>query len=651
MKKRIFLNVVMAFVLIISCQPDNQGNDVKKPKPYSYMELDCSGDGFYYASVSLTDKTKRLEFYLHSEDSSSRVANIPFIGAYDPFRCDISDSSTDYYLMKNLNAGWTLRQPAEFEQSESVMIAAAHFRSSNDLPFEFDGTSDNFIATIGVEYEAETTVGLSKLSLEDIQWVKVDSVPGAVYTINYMDGVSEINTENYFYDDYQDLNGTYFNYGRVDAWVFDKNGELYNYQINQDHTANQTDDEIRSIKATDDCFYIAFKCVEAFDGNAPYNWKLYIEKDPLSVEPLELEWSMDYGSLGISYQLIKELASVKKSDGSPIDVITVVSEDNRTVVQNAFDGQLPGYTNISYLTSRSDGYWTRDYGPWIVSDDTGNFSVAKHRYERLVYGSYRPNDDLVGVTYANAYSIPYNMLQILQAGGNYMTDGQGLGYSTAIIFSQNNSWTDPITDIDYSYTDEEILDTVSNALGLRDYRIIEDVFGPGIQHIDCWAKLLSVEKVMIIKLPSSASADQLERVNDAVDYFETHKTSYGTNYQIYRVESPNGQPYCNSLILNDTIFVPITGSSETADNNAISAYRRAMPGYTIKGISGHPSNGWRTNDALHCRTKDIADRDMLYIELIHVKYENDIVTFKVKITPYSGSNVIEDQTGVYWRLN
>ena len=51
----------------------------------------------------------------------------------------------------------------------------------------------------------------------------------------------------------------------------------------------------------------------------------------------------------------------------------------------------------------------------------------------------------------------------------------------------------------------------------------------------------------------------------------------GENHGIIQGISPQNQPYTNSLILNDKVFVPITGSDW--DEQALSTYQSAMPGY------------------------------------------------------------------------
>ena len=68
--------------------------------------------------------------------------------------------------------------------------------------------------------------------------------------------------------------------------------------------------------------------------------------------------------------------------------------------------------------------------------------------------------------------------------------------------------------------------------------------------------------------------------------------------------------------MNNKVLVPITGSSW--DDDAIEIYEEAMPGYEIVGFTG----SWESTDALHCRAKGIAEREMIYIT--HIPPSGDV---------------------------
>jgi hypothetical protein len=113
------------------------------------------------------------------------------------------------------------------------------------------------------------------------------------------------------------------------------------------------------------------------------------------------------------------------------------------------------------------------------------------------------------------------------------------------------------------------------------------------------------------------------------------------------VYTPNDQPYTNSLILNNKVLVPITGSQW--DDDAIASYQNAMPGYEVLGFTG----SWAPTDALHCRAMGITDRYMLYIDhtpLTGNQESQDGYDIQAEIYPYSGQSLLTASTGVYWKV-
>ena len=90
-------------------------------------------------------------------------------------------------------------------------------------------------------------------------------------------------------------------------------------------------------------------------------------------------------------------------------------------------------------------------------------------------------------------------------------------------------------------------------------------------------------------------------IEEVASYFASTLTADGFPWEVYRVYTPSDQPYTNSLILNNKVFVPIMNSSW--DDDAIAVYQEALPDHEILGFTG----SWQSTDALHCRVKGIPD--------------------------------------------
>jgi agmatine/peptidylarginine deiminase len=326
---------------------------------------------------------------------------------------------------------------------------------------------------------------------------------------------------------------------------------------------------------------------------------------------------------GISYEIIAEMAE----DDEVITIVSSTSE--QTYIESQYQSQGINLDHCSFLIAPTDSYWTRDYGPWFIFNEDEGQGVIDFTYNRP-----RPNDNAIPSAYANDQGLPLYNMPLEHAGGNYMTDGQGISISTDLVWTENPG-----------LTHSEIDGIVNDYLGIHTYHVVPDVNGQYIKHIDCWAKYLAPDKIMIRDVPQSHS--QYNEIEAAVAYFESQTSSYDTPYEIVRIYTPNDQPYTNSLILNDKVLIPITGSQW--DDDAIESYENAMPGYEILGFTG----SWVSTDALHCRTKGIPDRSMLYIEhipLSGVQENREGYDIQAKIYPYSGESLISDSTCVHWKI-
>ena len=61
------------------------------------------------------------------------------------------------------------------------------------------------------------------------------------------------------------------------------------------------------------------------------------------------------------------------------------------------------------------------------------------------------------------------------------------------------------------------------------------------------------------------------------------------------------------------------GDNEAYNEAALQVYRDALPGYTVHGLEGFPQSTmpddcFLNTDALHCRTHEVPDKNMLFID-------------------------------------
>jgi agmatine/peptidylarginine deiminase len=331
--------------------------------------------------------------------------------------------------------------------------------------------------------------------------------------------------------------------------------------------------------------------------------------------------------LGIPVSLVVQLANTAQV------ICLVSSSSTQNSATNAFVNAGVNMDNVSFMIAATDSYWTRDYGPWFIFDGNGDYSVVD-----FVYNRPRPNDNLIPQVFANQLGLPYYGMNLTQTGGNYMCDGIGTAAQTTIAYTENTS-----------LTHDQVSQKMHDYMGIENYHVLQDPNNTYIDHIDCWGKFLAPDKVLIRSVPTShAQYDELEQT---AAYFASTDCAWGYPYKVYRVNTPQNQPYTNSLILNHRVFVPIMNS--TYDAAALQAYQNAMPGYEIIGVA-QGSAPWESTDALHCRAHEIPDEDMLHIA--HMPYWGEYgsvagMPLMATVTAHSGQPVYADSVFVSYKVN
>lgn len=331
--------------------------------------------------------------------------------------------------------------------------------------------------------------------------------------------------------------------------------------------------------------------------------------------------------LGIPYSLIREMAK-------DIEVITLVSSNSQAnTVLNLYTNNNINTDNCSFIVAPTDSYWTRDYGPWFIFDGNDEPGIVDFPYNRP-----RPNDNNVIPVIADQMGVNLFGMNVMHTGGNMMADGYTYGASTDLVYDENN------------LTPQQVAEKFEDYLGITRYDVTIDPQGEYIKHIDCWGKYLAPDKILIGEVPPSNP--QYNDYESVAEYFANTPCAYGYPYKVYRVFMPGTYPptpYSNSLILNDKVFVPISGSQH--DNAALEVYQEAMPGYEIVGIH---FNDWLNTDALHCRTHEIADIAMLYVNHMPTygtQAWSDSLSIETGIKAYSGASLIADSLNLFYSIN
>ena len=373
---------------------------------------------------------------------------------------------------------------------------------------------------------------------------------------------------------------------------------------------------------------------------------------PAEFEPVQAVVVAHYQTgRNLPVRLIKEMAEDCK-------VITLVNSEKWFTTQEVKTLYSSGGVNIDnceFIEVPLSGRWTRDYAPWFIFDD-GKPAIVDNIYDRVFPGSgndnpSQTNDDAISAKFAEYYDVPLYGMKIVHTGGNMMQDGRGIAVSDSIVITESAKYVGVDADA--------VHQKVKDYLGIDTYHVTVDPQGDYIAHVDCWGKFLAPDKILLARV--EATHAQYEKYESVAKYFEKTNCCWGYPYQVYRVDVPTrsgnkniASPYTNSLILNNKVFVPLDADTDEYYNNAaLAVYEKAMPGYEIIGIEynydseGGDWDGWYNTDALHCRTREIMDFNMLFVdhrEVLHGDVaQKDSYPITAKFIAYSGKAITSTQ--------
>ena len=340
---------------------------------------------------------------------------------------------------------------------------------------------------------------------------------------------------------------------------------------------------------------------------------------------------------------------IYKTISEDIPLLVLVNPDNRgqsriNQAKNAFSNAGIDLNNATFIDMPiDDDYvaWVRDFSPFYVFKDK-SLSIVDFTYNRPA----RSEQNQVPKKLSTYFDISYSKMSITHTGGNLMQDGRGTAFSDDLVVQENSN------------NKNYVLSQMEQYTGTNSYVITIDPQGDYIAHIDCWAKIVAPDKIIVARLPKTNTRYQY--YEDVANELASTKCIYGYNYRIYRVDEPGGStvaPYTNSLIANKNVYLPL-GSNSTYNQNAIKVYQDALPGYTIKGVDASDSttgNYFLNTDALHCRTHEIPDDNMLFIDT------RDVITgevslkeeymVKTNVVSYANGTLDEENINIYYSIN
>ncbi len=313
-------------------------------------------------------------------------------------------------------------------------------------------------------------------------------------------------------------------------------------------------------------------------------------------------------------------------------------------------------SRITFLNVGSNSIWIRDYGGnTIYSNDIGQRALVDWIYNRP-----RPLDNVIPTHHANYIGDPIYVTNsgtddLVNTGGNYMSDGLGNAFASELILEENESGNPYGVS---AKTEADIDNIMLNYMGITEYIKMPTLPYDGIHHIDMHMKLLDEETILVSRYPNGVADGPQIQAN--IQYvLNNHLSPFGTPYDIEWIDAPpsisglypdNGgyyRTYSNSLFLNKSVIVPTYRPS--VDGPALAKYQELLPGYNIVGIDvdNTGENLIALGGAIHCITHTIGVSEPLWIvhQPVDMVNAGSSITIDATVKHNSGIN----EAKVFWR--
>ena len=316
--------------------------------------------------------------------------------------------------------------------------------------------------------------------------------------------------------------------------------------------------------------------------------------------------------------------------------------------------------NVLIVDANYDSIWMRDYAANPVYGNEVDSLILVD----WIYNRNRPDDDTSPEYVAAALNLdlyetsepPYDLMN---TGGNYMSDGFGTAFASELILDENDGDGD-VNGIDYPiHSESEIDNILETFMGIHTYIKMPTLPYDGIHHIDMHMKLVDEETLLVSEYPAGVADGP--QINANIEYvLSNYQSVFGTPYRVVRIPAPPStqgnypdnqgayRTYTNAVFANKTIIIPTY--REEYDTTALRIWGEVCPGYTLVGIDCDNTNNniISQSGAIHCITHTVGVADPLLISHQPLQDTYDVVN------PYLVSAYLTHRSGVdratlYWK--
>lgn len=285
-----------------------------------------------------------------------------------------------------------------------------------------------------------------------------------------------------------------------------------------------------------------------------------------------------------------------------VTVVVIVPPDNDIdVVSLRFADTGASLDDVIFLRLPVDSVWIRDYGPFFVRRNQGQFRLIDAAYD----GVGRPADDDFPIAFARQLGLVTEQTGLGVEGGNLLTNGQGLLISTTKMVADNQH---------LGYSMREMQTKLLSAWNADQLIVLDPLAGEPTAHVDMFATFVDAQTVVVASIDPKADRFNSRLLDRTAKRLGEVHTSRGP-LRVARIPMPpqydasKWPSYTNVAFANGILLVPYYFEQDPTWHQAAAVYSRLLPGWKIIGIDCTDVIGM--GGALHCLTWNLPDLHMV----------------------------------------
>ncbi len=192
--------------------------------------------------------------------------------------------------------------------------------------------------------------------------------------------------------------------------------------------------------------------------------------------------------------IVREIIRHAKEE---VKVIVICSDSN--IVKSYLNSHNINTVNVAFIQDFYNSVWIRDYGATTIYGNT----VDSLYLVDWIYNRPRPFDDRIPKVISDfnnlsLYSTIHSPYDLVNTGGNFMSDGQGTAFASKLILQENG----PIGAYNTTPKTEQQVDSIMEQfMGISNFIKMELAPYNRINHIDMYMKLLNEETLLVGEYP------------------------------------------------------------------------------------------------------------------------------------------------------